>query len=246
MTEQLDDNFEGQQQPSRTVRLVLSLAITAYLGIVLLGPLSNPIGSQDLTIPLARKVAPVHQALFLGHGYRFFGPDPGASHIFEYRIESDSAADPIVGKFPDRDVHKPRLRYHRWFMLSESIYEDQVQLIEDAEFEQIAQQLSAEAEEVRVRGELHYARDLIRERELLLINQTTRIARTNHLKNELAQFLLKKHGGERIELFLLERLIADPNDIASRFRLNHPRFLSEPRSIGKFTVERPGELEVIE
>ena len=74
--------------PGPRVRAVLSVLLAAYLMVVLLGPLANPIGSSNLTIPMSRLVAPVHQALFLGHGYRFFGPDPGPSHILEYRIES--------------------------------------------------------------------------------------------------------------------------------------------------------------
>ena len=102
--------------PGPRVRAVLSVLLAAYLMVVLLGPLANPIGSSNLTIPMSRLVAPVHQALFLGHGYRFFGPDPGPSHILEYRIESADGEE-INDKFPDRDQHWPRLLYHRWFML---------------------------------------------------------------------------------------------------------------------------------
>ena len=247
MTEQSDDNIEGQQQkPSRTVRLILSAVIVAYLCVVLLGPMSNPIGSKDFSIPLAAKVTPLHQALFLGHGYRFFGPDPAPSHIFEYRIESDSEDEEFIGKFPDREIHSPRLLYHRWFMLSESVYTDQVQLIDDSEFDAIIQQLSAEAEAIRLRGELPNARGLIQERERLVVDQAARKARTSHLLNQLAQFLLRKHGGDRIELSLRERLIAAPTDVESRIQLNHPQFLSAPRSIGKFSAERVDGLEVIE
>ena len=109
-------------------RFLLSIGITGYLLIVLLGPLSNPIASNNLTGPLSQMVAPVHQSLFLGHGYRFFGPDPSPSHIVEFRI-AQANEESITGKFPDREKHWPRLLYHRWFMLSETIYEDRAPLM---------------------------------------------------------------------------------------------------------------------
>ena len=213
--------------------------------VVLLGPLANPIGSSNLTIPMSRLVAPVHQALFLGHGYRFFGPDPGPSHILEYRIESADGEE-INDKFPDRDQHWPRLLYHRWFMLSETIYEDRFPLIEEEEFKKILEQLDAEIERVRLSGELPNARRLKAEREQMVLDNNARRKRTEELLGQLARHLLHRHGGEQIELFLRERLIAAPGDVASRVRLNHPRFLSEPKSIGKFTFEELNGLESIE
>ena len=108
---------------SRGLRGAVSTMLVLYLAVVVLGPLSNPIASADLTGPLGRYVAPVHQALFLGHGYRFFGPDPGPGHLLVYKIKTRDGRE-IEGKFPDRNRHRPRLLYHRWFMLSETIFEE--------------------------------------------------------------------------------------------------------------------------
>lgn len=58
----------------------------------------------------------------LNNGYRFFAPDPGASHLVKYELLKDG--QPIAtGKFPDKDSHWPRLYYHRHFMLSEMMFQ---------------------------------------------------------------------------------------------------------------------------
>ena len=114
---------EVSKQPSRLTRRLISVALLAWLAILILGPLSNPVGSEHLTKPLAEKVSPLHRMMFLGHGYRFFAPDPGPSHLVEYEIKLADGST-INGMFPDKDgpMTFPRLNYHRWFMLSETIW----------------------------------------------------------------------------------------------------------------------------
>ncbi len=57
------------------------------------------------------------EALFMVGGHRFFAPEPGPSTLVQYRLEH---ADGTVTEkiFPHRDI-RPRLLYHRYFMLSE-------------------------------------------------------------------------------------------------------------------------------
>lgn len=62
-----------------------------------------------------------YQPLFLDHGYSFFAPNPGPTHVVDYRV-FDASGDVIhEGRLPDRTEHLPRLRYHRFFMLAESL-----------------------------------------------------------------------------------------------------------------------------
>jgi hypothetical protein len=81
------------------------------------------IGSPP-TSPLADAAARPFRAYIaaadLNHGYRFFAPNPGPSHLFRYRLTHDdgSISD---GYFPNRSEHWPRLLYHRYFMLSENL-----------------------------------------------------------------------------------------------------------------------------
>jgi hypothetical protein len=80
--------------------------------------------------------------MYLSHGYSFFAPNPGPSHLLECEIiprgptadgrAVHSTGRPVVAKdgqamqgtsswrvFPDRRNDRPRLLYHRYFMLSE-------------------------------------------------------------------------------------------------------------------------------
>lgn len=63
---------------------------------------------------------PYLEAAYLNHGYHFFGPEPGPGHLVRYEIE---LADGTTkeGYFPNRSEHRPRLLYHRHFMLSERL-----------------------------------------------------------------------------------------------------------------------------
>lgn len=228
-----------------TSRMVISIGLLLYLSIVVLGPLSNPISSAHLTDPLSRIVAPVHQTMFLGHGYRFFGPDPGPSHILEFKIKKADMSL-VEGHFPDREVHWPRLRYHRWFMLSETIYEESVGLIDENQHEEILANMNAEIEVLRMQNELPAMNQLVRQRNESEESYQFLKRRLQALLQQLADYLLRKHSGQSVEIFLRERLIARPVDVQSRIRLTDTRFLSEPNSLGVFTASRSGEIEVLE
>ena len=233
------ESLPGEQLPlSPAIRTCLTIGIVVYLAIVVLGPMSNPVGSENLTIPLAKKIRLVHQALFLGHGYRFFGPDPGPSHILEYRIgngnENETA---VVSRFPDRDQHWPRLLYHRWFMLSETLYRECSTIPDTEEHRQWLATTTQEIEFYREKGELPTMRQLVLQRDVRVRDYELAKQRKDQLIQAVAQQLLQRHSGKSIELFLVERLIPRPVDVQSGVRLSDPRFLSEPRSIGRFSVD---------
>ena len=62
-------------------------------------------------LALRRGLGPYVDWMYLDHGYFFFAPNPGPSHLVGIRDQS------VV--FPDRKEQWPRLLYHRYFMLSE-------------------------------------------------------------------------------------------------------------------------------
>jgi len=84
---------------------------------------------------LRRWTAPYVEWLYLDHGYFFFAPNPGPSHLVGAKVVSPPPIPaptptplPAVPEvdlsqyaylFPDRQRQWPRLRYHRYFMLSE-------------------------------------------------------------------------------------------------------------------------------
>ena len=88
---------------------------------------------------LRNAVRPYSQFLFLDHGYFFFAPNPGPGHLVRILNSSEpvptlpddrditplqearklEGSDSKVILFPDRQAHRPRLLYHRYFMFSE-------------------------------------------------------------------------------------------------------------------------------
>lgn len=62
-----------------------------------------------------------YQPLYLDHGYSFFAPNPGPTHVVDFTVFNESGDVIQEGRFPDKSEHLPRLRYHRYFMLGESL-----------------------------------------------------------------------------------------------------------------------------
>jgi hypothetical protein len=59
------------------------------------------------------------QAIYMDHGYHFFGPDPGDSTLLRF-VATKQDGTTVRGTYPSRHIF-PRLRYHRHFMLTEAI-----------------------------------------------------------------------------------------------------------------------------
>ena len=221
-------------------RTVISLLLLGYLVVLLLGPLSNPIASEHLTRPMARAVAPIHRVLFQGHGYRFFAPEPGPGHFIECRLTMKDGSK-AVSRFPDRDVHQPRLLYHRWFMLAETIFTE-LDGTPDAESFAAAQvTLRRELAALRSAGKLKLAKQLSAHIDLLDREYERARERIENLIRSVAADVLKKQtDAEAVELVLSERTIPLPVDVANGARLNDPQYLSSPVTIGNFTRDKLG------
>jgi hypothetical protein len=89
-----------------------------HLAAVISAPysLSRPALAEDLRAVFR----PYLQACFLDHGYQFFAPEPGPSHLVRYEIKLADGSRK-EGVFPNLQEHWPRLLYHRHFMLSEFV-----------------------------------------------------------------------------------------------------------------------------
>ncbi len=103
--------------PRPAIRALLSVLILVHVLAVFLGPWAMP-PSSDLASGLASLMKPYLQATFLDNGYRFFAPEPGPSHLVHYDLLLEDGRR-LQGVFPDLREHRPRLLYHRHFMLSE-------------------------------------------------------------------------------------------------------------------------------
>lgn len=104
--------------PRPALRFVISLLLIFHLAAVISAPysMSRPALAEDL-----RKVLqPYLQACFLDHGYQFFAPEPGPSHLVRYELKLADGSNK-EGVFPNLKEQWPRLLYHRHFMLSEFV-----------------------------------------------------------------------------------------------------------------------------
>jgi hypothetical protein len=101
-------------------RILASLLIAGYLAVVVVPPLAGPPPASGLAGRLLEPLRPVVGGLYLGHGYRFFAPNPGPGHSIRWTM---TLADGTTrsGIIPDPVSDRPRLLYHRRFMVSEKI-----------------------------------------------------------------------------------------------------------------------------
>src|SRR5262245_60353780 len=115
------------------VRLALSVLFVVHLTAVFVAPLTPAVQTaMQLNLPpaalptqppvpwLAQLFRPYLDVAYLNHGYNFFAPDPGPSHLVEYDLELSDGSH-LTGRFPERTQQQPRLRYHRHFMLAEQL-----------------------------------------------------------------------------------------------------------------------------
>lgn len=86
----------------------------------------------DDAILVRNTLKPYIDMMYLNHGYYFFAPNPGPSHLVvcvfnDVDFNSKSASPEAVSNksqperivYPDKLVQKPRLLYHRYFMYTE-------------------------------------------------------------------------------------------------------------------------------
>lgn len=111
-------------------RWPLSALLLLHLAAVFSSPFAFICSSSDSTSPAASAMAgvlrPYVDMMFLNHGYAFFAPNPGPSHLVRYTVDFEGDQPPVQRTFPDIRQHWPRLLYHRHFMLSEQLQADAV------------------------------------------------------------------------------------------------------------------------
>lgn len=200
------------------IRALVSLLLIVHLAAVVLPPLSME-GS-----PLAgygwRALRPYIEAGYLNHGYHFFAPQPGPSHLIRYELDLPDGGRQ-EGIFPSREQNWPRLLYHRHFMLTEflNVLHDSAQ--REQELEQAQRQNAAAApiqyyppgtEPPEPESNLPSTAD----RELFDV-----------YARSYADHLLKRYGAQRVTIHLVRHLIPFPEDIRAGRPLDDPQFYRE-------------------
>ncbi len=219
---------------SSSKRFWISWVIGFHLFCVVLAPLAVVDPRPVLAVDMQRILRPYSESLFLLHGYRFFAPEPGPSHIVRYEISLPSG-ELLTGQFPDRDEHWPRLIYHRWFMLSETVFQHVSATLGEDELGQWQQQVEGEIAALQ-QSDPRAAGRLSAELKEELQDHQRALEIRNDLVVNIGKKLLQKYGGDKIEMRLVTRVIPPPQDIAMGLRLENERYLPSELSYKLGTV----------
>ncbi len=100
----------------RVMFCIVNLWLLIHLTAIITAPATvGPSSQTSRTVWEA--VAPYLQGLYLNHGFHYFAPQPGSSNLVSWTVSRKDGTT-VSGRFPNFDT-KPRLFYHRHFMLSE-------------------------------------------------------------------------------------------------------------------------------
>lgn len=114
------EEFDVPQSPPTLLRRGLFFAVNAWLIMHLTAIFTAPatVGpSSQTSRTIWEAVAPYLQGLYLNHGFHYFAPQPGSSNLVSWTVTKSDGTS-VSGRFPNLDI-KPRLFYHRHFMMSE-------------------------------------------------------------------------------------------------------------------------------
>ena len=105
----------------RRLKNLLKLMVSAAIGFHLIAIFAAP-ASVPPTSTLINSAwgwcSPYLYVTNMNNGYHFFAPEPGASTLVEY-VGVTKSGETRHGVFPDKQQYRPRLLYHRYFMLTE-------------------------------------------------------------------------------------------------------------------------------
>lgn len=148
-------------------------------------------------------IRPYASLMFLDHGYFFFAPNPGPSHLVHYKVEFADGREPVEGTFPNKSEHQPRLFYHRHFMLAEALQEAYIPP-EPPPSPPLPTGLSEEDRKA-----------LVAEQRAILAEQTVywkqRRERYEKLRQSFENHLLVAHGGSKVTVTRREHLLPSPS-----------------------------------
>lgn len=201
-------------------RRIVTVLLLLHLIAIVSAPLAGPPPASDLSRRLESLFLPYLRAGILGHGYRFFAPNPGPSHLVRYEV---TMPDGRVEnhRFPDTAEQWPRLYYHRHFMVAEQVNQ-LVQLPSSEAFAAEIQERQKLIEELKQSGN----RDLGKRLEEGLFIDQSAYERQRRMRDGLleglAKYFLRFHSGEAIRIYSVRHPIPAPDEVATGYRLDDP------------------------
>jgi len=205
-------SLEGKPAPDSSYtlslpwRIGLSLFLLYHLLAVFIPPFQFASGSPFANA-LVVGFRPYIGALYLEHGYFFFAPNPGPSHLVEYKVEFADGRPPVTGRFPDLQKQQPRLKYHRHFMIAEALnnqYEPPTPPPEPSPPPLNAQTSSNERKIYGDRKEQY---------EELLTRWKHRRGQYEALTKSIEAHLVSEYGGSKATISRIEHRLLSPFDV---------------------------------
>lgn len=184
-------------------RIVISALVAFHVTAVFVGAFASP-PTSVLGDRARVALRPYIEAADLDHGYRFFNI-PGPSHLIRYELEFADGRPKLSGKLPHRTEHWPRLRYHRHFMLTETL--NSMYQVSPEPPRGVRPGDEAYEQWQRAREELNRMADV-------------------YLKS-YGRHLLASHGASKVTLWGIERGLPSMDDVQKGTRLNDQRFVGE-------------------
>ncbi|MGE0758327.1 MAG: hypothetical protein AB7F89_26755 [Pirellulaceae bacterium] len=113
------------------LRVLASVVLMIHVLAVFMGPFtfatsSGPGMASPFAEPIRGILRPYLDLAFLDHGYFFFAPNPGPSHLLRVQLDYADGRPMETFTLPDRARQWSRLLYHRQFMLAEQFHADYV------------------------------------------------------------------------------------------------------------------------
>ncbi len=232
-------------------RAIVSVLILLHLAAVVTAPFSNPPPASDLSRKLAYLFRPYLHAAFLFHGYRFFAPNPGVSHLLLYELDLPDGSV-VKGQYPDIRQHWPRLLYHRHFMISESAYlivapfissdnEGRLYVMSDEESDRAVSSLFDDAQvaanNLREAGFPAQAERVLRDARREQEDYRRMKRRRDLFLTAIARNLLDEHSADRVRLFIQTHEIPPPIDAETNIPINDPRYYTPPILVADYAKD---------
>jgi hypothetical protein len=195
--------------PAPWLKIVLSVLLILHVAAVFAPPLAFACNAAGSSSPFADSLfgvlRPYIGVMYLDHGYFFFAPNPGPAHLVDYKVEFADSRPPIAGRFPDLKTERPRLLYHRYFMMSEAL--NNLYAPPDAPPEPTAPPITATtAEKQRFhQQQLDY--------QNLLASWKHRRRQYDSLWRAYEEHLQDAYGASKVTLTRVEHRAADPGEI---------------------------------
>ncbi len=198
---------DQQTRLPRWGKLLISALLALHLAAIVSAPLAFACnrGASPAVAALRSFFLPYTGAFYFYQGYAFFAPDPGPNHLVDYKVEFSDGRAPIQGRFPDLAAERPRLLYHRYFMLSEALNNRFVPPEFPPEPSPPPLTATIGAEKRFKAAKDAYEREKDRWRHARRQYEAMRASIEEHLK--------QSYGGDRVTLTRIEHLPADPDDV---------------------------------